>query len=162
MPIATLSNASIHYRLEGPVQAPVILLSNSLGTDMRMWDAQAAALCGEFRLLRYDTRGHGGSSQGAGPCTLDDLGKDLIELFDFLDIGKAHVCGVSLGGMTVLWFALHHPERVCSVMACNTAARACRDRWPGVHRRRHHAAMVHRRFSTKQSGMHRADAEHVL
>jgi 3-oxoadipate enol-lactonase len=123
MPIAKLTHAFIHYRLEGPEGAPVVVLSNSLGTDMNMWDVQASKLQSSFRVLRYDTRGHGGSSGCAGPYTLDALGSDVVELLDELQIDRVHLCGISLGGLTVLWLALHHPDRVRSVMPCNTAAR---------------------------------------
>jgi 3-oxoadipate enol-lactonase len=123
MPLARLNHALLHYRLEGPSDAPVLLLSNSLGTDLRMWDAQMATLTTRFRVLRYDTRGHGRSIGGVGPYTLDDLGGDVLELLDHLHLTRVHVCGVSLGGMTALWLALHARHRVLSIMPCNTAAR---------------------------------------
>lgn len=115
--------ARLHYRDEGPREAPAIVFSNSLGTDLRMWQPQARALAGDFRVVRYDTRGHGRSDAPPGPYTLDQLGGDLLALLDALGIAHAHVCGLSLGGMTALWLAAHHPGRVERAVFANTAAR---------------------------------------
>ena len=113
----------LRYRDEGPREAPAIVFSNSLGTDLRMWEPQARALAGRFRVVRYDTRGHGRSGAPPGPYTLDQLGGDLLALLDTPGIARAHVCGLSLGGMTALWLAAHHPERVAHAVFANTAAR---------------------------------------
>jgi 3-oxoadipate enol-lactonase len=123
MPIAALKNASLHYVFQGPSDAPVIVLSNSLGTEFSMWDGQMAGLAQKFRVLRYDTRGHGGSRAEGDAYSLNDLGGDVLELLDLLAIVRFHVCGISLGGMTALWLAIHAPDRVLSAMPCNTAAR---------------------------------------
>lgn len=122
MPELDLPDARLHYRLDGPEGAPVLLLSNSLGTDLSLWQPQVAALAGPLRLLRYDTRGHGGSSATPGPYTLDQLGRDALDLLDALGIRQAHVAGVSLGGMTALWLASHAPERVLKIAPCFTSA----------------------------------------
>ncbi len=112
----------LHHQVEGPADAPALVLLNSLGTDLRMWDAQAAALRGEFRIVRCDARGHGDSPYTAAPWTLADLGADVLRLLDLLAIEEAHVAGVSLGGATAVWLAAHAPERVDRLVACFTSA----------------------------------------
>lgn len=112
---------ALHHRVEGPAEAPVLVLLNSLGTDLRMWEPQAAALRDEFRVVRLDTRGHGGSPVPDGPWTLADLGGDVLGLLDSLGIAKASFAGVSLGGATALWIAAHAPERVERLFACFTS-----------------------------------------
>lgn len=111
------------YRLEGPPGAPPLVFSNSLGADMRMWEPQVAALGPDFRVLRYDTRGHGRSGVPAGPATLERLGRDLLALLDHLGLERVRLCGISLGGLTAQWLAAHHPERVERVLLANTAGR---------------------------------------
>jgi 3-oxoadipate enol-lactonase len=113
----------LHYSLEGDSSHPVVVLSNSLGAEISMWDAQVEALLPTFRVLRYDTRGHGRSEMPAGPCTLSDLGRDLVGLLDALHIDRAQVCGVSLGGMTAMWVGVHAPHRVAGLVLSNTAAK---------------------------------------
>lgn len=112
----------LSHRVEGPDDAPVLVLLNSLGTDLRMWSPQAEALRGEFRLVRCDARGHGGSPVPAPPWTLADLGGDVLALLDSLGIERASFAGVSLGGATALWLAAHAPGRVESAIPCFTAA----------------------------------------
>jgi 3-oxoadipate enol-lactonase len=123
VPIASLKDTSLHYELEGPEGATVVVLSNSLGTELSLWEPQVAALTRYYRVLRYDTRGHGGSRAPGIAYSLDDLGGDVLDLLNLLEIEKFHVCGVSLGGITALWLAIHAPQRVLSLMPCNTAAR---------------------------------------
>ncbi|HWK28735.1 MAG TPA: 3-oxoadipate enol-lactonase [Solirubrobacter sp.] len=101
-----------HHVVAGPQDAPALVLSNSLGTDLTMWDPQAEALAASHRLIRYDTRGHGASPTPPGPYALADLGGDVLDLLDHLGIAKAHVAGLSLGGMTAMWLAINAPERV--------------------------------------------------
>lgn len=113
----------LHYRLDGPPDTPPIVFSNSLGTDLRMWERQISALAQRFRVICYDSRGHGRSDAPAGPYTLDLLGRDLLGLLDALGIERAHLCGLSLGGMVAQWMAIHHPERVQRLVLANTAAR---------------------------------------
>jgi 3-oxoadipate enol-lactonase len=112
----------LHARIEGVADGPVILFSNSLGTRLEMWGAQARALSGRFRLLRYDSRGHGRSDAPAGPYRIEDLGRDALRLLDALEIARVHVCGLSKGGMVGLWLAAHAPTRVGRLVAANTAA----------------------------------------
>jgi 3-oxoadipate enol-lactonase len=100
----------------------VVVLSNSLGTTMSMWQAQAEALQPYFRVLRYDQRGHGGSDAPVGPYAIDELGADLLELMDRSDLETAAICGLSLGGLVAMWVASEAPERVNSlVLACTSA-----------------------------------------
>jgi 3-oxoadipate enol-lactonase len=101
-----------HHTVTGPEDAPVLVLSNSLGTTHEMWDPQADALAERFRLVRYDTRGHGGSATPHGPYTIDEVGGDVIDLLDHLGVEKAHVAGLSLGGMTAMWLGIATPLRV--------------------------------------------------
>jgi 3-oxoadipate enol-lactonase len=113
---------ALNHRVEGPPEAPVLVLLNSLGTDLRMWEPQAAALRDELRLVRVDTRGHGGSPLPDPPWTLADLGGDVLALLDSLEIERASFAGVSLGGATAVWIAAHAPERVERLFACFTSA----------------------------------------
>ena len=101
-----------HHRVTGPEDAPVLVLSNSLGTTLNMWDPQVKPLSRHFRLVRYDTRGHGGSDTPPGPYSIDDVGRDVLELLDHLQVEKAHFAGLSLGGMTGQWLGINAPERV--------------------------------------------------
>lgn len=113
---------NIHYRLDGPEQAPVLVLSNSLGTTLSMWDKQIAELTKNFRVLRYDTHGHGQTSK-RGKVTLSQLAEDVITLLDHLNIPKAYFCGISMGGLTGLWLARFAPERFHAIAVANTAAK---------------------------------------
>lgn len=111
------------YELTGPPQAPVVVLSNSLGTDRTMWDAQLPALSARFRVLRYDQRGHGKTPATSGPYDLELLGRDVLGLLDHLEIGRVHFAGVSLGGMTGMWLACNAPERIDRLaLLCTSAA----------------------------------------
>lgn len=113
----------IEFRLDGPEGAPLLVLSNSLGTTWAMWQAQIPALTQHFRVLRYNTRGHGRSAVGSQPVTLERLGQDVIALLDHLDVERACFCGISLGGMTGMWLNRHAPERFQRIAVANTAAR---------------------------------------
>jgi 3-oxoadipate enol-lactonase/4-carboxymuconolactone decarboxylase len=122
MPSIDVGDVRLHYELSGPSGAPVVAFSNSLGTTLAMWDAVAACLRGRFRVLRYDTRGHGGSAVIDRPVDIADLAADLAGLLDALGIARAHVVGLSLGGMTAQALAIHHPGRVISLTLMATAA----------------------------------------
>ncbi|HEY5307427.1 MAG TPA: 3-oxoadipate enol-lactonase [Casimicrobiaceae bacterium] len=118
-----VAGAGIHCRFDGAAGAPVLVLSNSLGADLAMWDAQVPELARTFRVLRYDTRGHGASTVAPGPYAIDLLGRDVVGLLDGLGIERAHFCGLSLGGMTGMWLGVHARPRLHRLVLANTAAR---------------------------------------
>ena len=122
MPLITVNDVDLYYELTGPEGAPVVAFSNSIGTTLEMWDAQVEALSQHYRCLRYDTRGHGRSSVVERSASIHDLAGDLAGLLDALDIPKAHVVGLSLGGMTAQAFALSNPDRLLSLTLVATAA----------------------------------------
>jgi 3-oxoadipate enol-lactonase len=112
----------VRHLVQGPVGAPPLVFLNSLGSDLAMWDPQAAALERDFRVVRYDARGHGASPVPPGPYSVADLGGDLLALLDRLGIERASLCGTSLGGATAIWFAAHAPERVDRLVVCCSSA----------------------------------------
>jgi 3-oxoadipate enol-lactonase len=112
----------VSYTVDGPADAPVVVLSNSLGADRGMWDPQVPALAERYRVVTYDTRGHGRSPVPAGPYTIDDLTDDLVALLDRLGVRRAHVVGLSLGGMTAMRLAAREPERVDRLVLLCTSA----------------------------------------
>jgi 3-oxoadipate enol-lactonase/4-carboxymuconolactone decarboxylase len=122
MPRIKANGVDLHYRLEGREGAPVVAFSNSLGTTLAMWDAQETALSGAFRCLRYDTRGHGRSQVTEPGFSVDDLAEDLAGLLAALGIPRAHVVGLSLGGMTGQVLAVLHPEKVDRLVLVATSA----------------------------------------
>ena len=132
--------ARVHRVFDGRDDGPVLVLSNSLGTALEMWDPQLRALAAGFRVLRYDMRGHGRSPVPPGPYEVADLGSDLLAVLDDSGIGRAHLCGLSLGGLTSLWVAAHAPERVASLTILSAAAR-----FPSPERYAERAALVRER-----------------
>ncbi len=112
----------LNVKVDGNKDLPAIIFSNSLGTDIRMWDSQIKALTEKFCIIRYDTRGHGQSSPVEGPYSFDMLENDVITILDDLEIEKAHFIGLSIGGMTSLGLALKHQSRFNKIICC--AARA--------------------------------------
>lgn len=122
MPFAELAGVKLHYRVDGDESLPVLVLSNSLGTSLDMWQPQIAALTQRFRVLRYDTRGHGQSSVTEGPYSIPQLGGDVIALLDHLGLQRVHFCGLSMGGITGMWLGVHHGDRLNKLILCNTAA----------------------------------------
>jgi 3-oxoadipate enol-lactonase len=117
-----MSAVDVHAVVEGPPDAPVVVLSPSLGSTNAMWDPQARELSRSYRVVRYDPRGHGRSPVPPGPYDLPDLAEDVVALLDRLDVGSAHYVGLSLGGMTGMALAAAHPERVRSLVLCSTSA----------------------------------------
>lgn len=117
-----MSAVDVHHVIEGPQDAPVLVLSNSLGSMLTMWDTQIRALTEHFRVVRYDLRGHGASPVPPPPYAIEDLGADLIGLLDRLEIERPHHCGLSLGGLVAAWVAAHAPERVSRLVLCCTPA----------------------------------------
>jgi pimeloyl-ACP methyl ester carboxylesterase len=112
----------VHHELSGPPDARVVALSCSLGTDLSMWDPQEPRLSETLRVLRYDLRGHGRSPVPPGPYSIADLGRDLIALLDRLEISRASLCGVSIGGMMSLWVAANALDRVERLVVCCSSA----------------------------------------
>jgi 3-oxoadipate enol-lactonase len=108
--------------IEGPPHAPVLMLSNSLGTDLHMWDAQAERFAQSFRLVRYDQRGHGRSGVPTGPYGMERLARDALAIADALRLGKFQWCGLSLGAMAGMWLAANAPERIDRLVLANTSS----------------------------------------
>ena len=123
MSTVQLADASLNYRVDGPEGAPVLVLSNSLGTSLGMWDEQIAGFAEHFRVLRYDTRGHGESSVTEGPYSIEQLGWDVLGMLDALGIEKFSFCGLSMGGLIGQWLGIHAGERLERLVLCNTGAK---------------------------------------
>jgi 3-oxoadipate enol-lactonase len=123
MPFAQLKDARLHYEIAGPPTAPALVFSNSLGATLSMWDSQVSAFQKKFRVLRYDTRGHGQSAATPGPYTIEQLGRDVLALLDELHFDRVNFCGLSMGGQTGMWLALNAAARLNKLILCNTAAK---------------------------------------
>src|SRR5215470_18895045 len=123
MPFATLPDAQLFYQWDGPENAPVLVFSNSLGTTHRMWAPQVQEFSKHFRLLRYDTRGHGESSVTPGPYAIETLVEDVLQLLDGLKIQRAHFCGLSMGGMIGMILGSVAAQRFHKIVLCNTGAK---------------------------------------
>jgi 3-oxoadipate enol-lactonase len=122
MPFVDVGGLRTHYEFNGD-RGPVLVFSNSLGTNLSMWDAQAAKLKPHFRILCYDTRGQGQSSITSGDYSIDQLARDVLGLLDSLRLDRVHFCGLSMGGLIGMWLAVHAPDRIDRLLLCNTAAR---------------------------------------
>ena len=123
MPKVEVNGARLFYTLSGKTDAPVLMMSNSLGTTLDMWQPQLETMESGFHLLRYDMRGHGNSDLVEEPCSISTLGHDVLALLDELRIDKAHFCGLSVGGVIGQWLGANAPERLRSLILCNTAAK---------------------------------------
>ena len=123
MPFLHIDGARLHYRTDGNSANPCVVFSNSLGTDLSMWDAQIEQFIDHFNLLRFDTRGHGLSAIPDAPFTVADIGSDVIALLNQLQISKASFCGLSMGGMLGQWLALNAADRFCCFALSSTAAK---------------------------------------
>ncbi|AYO53697.1 3-oxoadipate enol-lactonase [Acinetobacter wuhouensis] len=123
MPKFTSNDAEINYQTFGDANNPAIVFSNSLGTKYSMWQVQIEHFQKDHFVICYDTRGHGQSSAPQGPYTIDQLGQDVVNLLDHLNIQKADFCGISMGGVTGQWLAIHHSARFNHMIVCNTAAK---------------------------------------
>src|SRR5512136_1975918 len=119
----TANGITMHYEMVGPESAPVVTLSHSLATDLSMWDPQVAALKSGYRVLRYDTRGHGGTDAPEGPYTLEQLAEDVRALLQALRIPKTHFMGISMGGMIGQVLDLKNPGMLQSLILCDTSSR---------------------------------------
>lgn len=123
MGLVKLADGELNYCFDGPQDAPVLVLSNSLGTHLHMWDEQVPAFSQHFRVLRFDTRGHGRSLVTEGPYSIEQLGHDVLAMLDQLSIDKVHFCGLSMGGLIGQWLGINAGERLHRLVVCNTAAK---------------------------------------
>jgi 3-oxoadipate enol-lactonase len=112
----------LYVRVDGPEAAPALMLSNSLGTDLHLWDAQVESWARDFHVVRYDRRGHGRSGLGHAPPTMERFGRDALAIMDALELEKVHWCGLSMGGMVGQWLAAKAPERIDRLILSNTSA----------------------------------------
>jgi 3-oxoadipate enol-lactonase len=117
----TANGISMNTQIDGPEGAPWLVFSNSLMTNLSMWDDQVAELKKSFRILRYDQRGHGGTQATEGPYSFDLLVADVVALLDALSIKRAHFAGLSMGGVTALFLAQRHAQRFDRIIACDCA-----------------------------------------
>ena len=122
MPEISADGTAIHVEVEGPQDAPDLMLSNSLGTNLHMWDDQVPALTRHFRLVRFDRRGHGGSAVPKGPYSMERLGRDALAVMDGLGIAKVNWCGLSMGGMEGMWLGANAASRIDKLILSNTAS----------------------------------------
>src|SRR5262245_11884153 len=122
MPIINADGCPIYVEVEGPQRAPVLMLSNSLGTTLHMWDRQVAPFTQHFRLVRYDRRSHGRSGVPKGPYTMERLGRDVLAVLDALGLNRISWCGLSMGGMVGQWLGANAPERVERLVLTNTSS----------------------------------------
>jgi 3-oxoadipate enol-lactonase len=122
MPVIQSNGCPINVEVEGPENAPVLILSNSLGTTLHMWDGQVAPFIKHFRLVRFDRRGHGKSGLPKGPYSMEMLGRDVLAIMDGLGIGQANWCGLSMGGMEGMWLGANAPERFERLVLSNTSS----------------------------------------
>lgn len=122
MPTIDADGCPIHVEVEGRSDAPVLMLCNSLGTDLHMWDDQVKPFTERFRLVRYDRRGHGKSGAPKGPYSMERLGRDVLAVLDGLKIAKTNWCGLSMGGMVGMWLGANAPGRMERIILSNTSA----------------------------------------
>ncbi|MGB7846350.1 MAG: 3-oxoadipate enol-lactonase [Candidatus Acidiferrum sp.] len=123
MPFAKLPDMQIYYEWTGGEHLPVLVFSNSLGTNLRMWDSQLEEFTKHFRVLRYDTRGHGQSEVTPGPYSIEQLSGEVARLLDVLGLERVYFCGLSMGGMTGIFLGANAPDRLHKLVLCNTAAK---------------------------------------
>jgi len=116
-------DATISYQVDGLPDGPPLLLINSIASTRELWTRQMPALTGRYRVIRYDARGHGQSSVPSGDYALEELARDALAVLDQVDAASAHVCGISLGGLTAQWLGIHARDRVASLVLANTGAR---------------------------------------
>jgi 3-oxoadipate enol-lactonase len=122
MPVINANGCSLHVEVEGPDNAPVLILSNSLGTTLHMWDGQVGPFTEHFRLVRFDRRGHGKSGLAKRPYSMEMLGRDVLAIMDGLGIQKANWCGLSMGGMEGMWLGANAPQRFERLVLSNTSS----------------------------------------
>jgi 3-oxoadipate enol-lactonase len=122
MPVIDANGVAIYVQIEGPERAPVLILSNSLGTTLDMWAPQVGPFTQHFRLVRFDRRGHGRSGLPPGPYSMEQLGRDVLAIMDGIGIKKANWCGLSMGGMEGMWLGANAPERFERMVLSNTSS----------------------------------------
>lgn len=122
MPIATVNGNDLNYELGGNADRPVLMFANSLGTDMGMWQPQMDAFAGDYRILRYDMRGHGQTEASQGPYTIDLLAGDALALIRHLGLSGVNFCGLSMGGMVGQWLGAHAGDYLNRLILCATSA----------------------------------------
>jgi 3-oxoadipate enol-lactonase len=127
MPQVKVNGASLRYEWDGPADAPVVLFCNSLGTNLAMWDPQLAAFSRDYRVLRYDSRGHGQSEVTPGPYTMEVLGRDVLGLLDALHLRRVLFCGLSLGGVMAQWMGVNARDRLNAIVISNSASKIGND-----------------------------------
>jgi 3-oxoadipate enol-lactonase len=120
MPMIDSDGCPLNVEVEGREDAPVLMLSNSLGTNLHMWDDQASEFAKHFRLVRYDRRGHGKSGAPKGPYSFDRFGRDILAILDALKIKTMNWCGLSMGGMDGQWLGANAADRVEKLVLANT------------------------------------------
>jgi 3-oxoadipate enol-lactonase len=120
MPAIQSDGCPLHVEIDGPEGAPVLMLSNSLGVNLSMWEPQLAPFMRHFRLVRYDRRGHGRSGVTPGPYTMEQLARDDLAIMDGLGLAKVNFCGISMGGMVAQWLGAFAPERIDKLILSNT------------------------------------------
>ena len=123
MPTTENGGARLHYEVSGNPRGAVLVLANSLGSNLHMWDKVLPAFESRYRVLRFDMRGHGESGVSPQPFTIEQLGRDVLQLLDEVKVDRASVCGLSLGGVVALWIGIHAPGRLQRLIFANTAAR---------------------------------------
>ena len=123
MPTTESGGVRLHYELSGNPRGSLLVLANSVGSNLHMWDKVLPAFESRYRVLRFDTRGHGQSGVSPEPFTIDQLGRDVLQLLDEVGADRASVCGLSLGGLVALWLGINAPERMHRLIFANTAAR---------------------------------------
>src|SRR4051812_18622882 len=121
MPLIDVGDCELYVQVEGAERAPVLMLSNSLGTTLEMWDPQVTPFTKHYRLVRFDRRGHGRSGLPKGPYTMERLGRDVLALMDTLGIRKANWCGLSMGGMEGMWLGARGGGRFEKIILSNTS-----------------------------------------
>jgi 3-oxoadipate enol-lactonase len=118
----SVNDITINCQVDGPEDAPILAFSNSLATSLAMWDGQAEAFAGKYRVLRYDNRGHGGTPPVAGPYTIEMVARDFVGVLDALGIERVSFCGLSMGGMVGQWLGINAPHRVDRLVLSNTTS----------------------------------------
>jgi 3-oxoadipate enol-lactonase len=122
MPMIQSDGCQLNAQVEGPERAPVLMLCNSLGTDLHMWDDQVKSITERFRLVRYDRRGHGKSGAPKGPDNMEMLGRDALAVMDGVGVQKVNWCGLSMGGMVGMWLGANAPQRIDRLVLSNTSS----------------------------------------